>query len=190
MPNDTSTLNGSLLEMKDQLIYELGQKGVTASYDSTTGLLGLISKIGDIQTGGGSCYKVEFTSKSMTYGDWDFTQNSQVSLLEVYLQSQYEPYSATVVISDGTNSYNVTTGADGYGTVTVPITASSTTFTATYTGTSDTITVTKSTYLFKDACNSANGLSSYGTYEQIYKSTSGNPSCVLSYDVDRNHHDD
>ena len=53
MSNDTSTLNGSLLEMKDQLIYELGQKGVTASYDSSTGLLGLIGDISNIQTGGG-----------------------------------------------------------------------------------------------------------------------------------------
>ena len=46
--NDTSTLNGSLLEMKDQLIYELGEQGVTASYDSSTGLLGLIHKISEI----------------------------------------------------------------------------------------------------------------------------------------------
>ena len=49
MTNDTSTLNGSLLEMKDQLIYELAQKGVTANYDSSTGLLGLIDKIEDIE---------------------------------------------------------------------------------------------------------------------------------------------
>ena len=49
MVNDTSTLNGSLLEMKDQLIYQLGQKGVTATYDSTTGLLGLIGEISNIQ---------------------------------------------------------------------------------------------------------------------------------------------
>lgn len=48
--NDTSTLNGSLVEMKDQLIYELGEKGVTASYSSTTGLLGLIHKISEIPT--------------------------------------------------------------------------------------------------------------------------------------------
>lgn len=52
MSNDTSTLSGSLDEMKDQLISELGDKGVTATFDSTTGLLGLVSKIGDIQTGG------------------------------------------------------------------------------------------------------------------------------------------
>lgn len=54
MVNDTSTLSGSLDEMKDQLISELGDKGVTATFDSTTGLLGLVSKIGDIQTGGGT----------------------------------------------------------------------------------------------------------------------------------------
>ena len=66
MTNDTSTLSGSLDEMKDQLITELDGKGVTATFDSTTGLLGLVSKIGDIQTGGGtSCPKLvmgEFTT--------------------------------------------------------------------------------------------------------------------------------
>ena len=68
MTNDTSTLAGSLDEMKDQLISELGDKGVTATFDSSTGLLGLVSKIGDIQTGGGtSCPKLvmgEFTTGS------------------------------------------------------------------------------------------------------------------------------
>ena len=59
MTNDTTTLSGSLDEMKDQLISELGDKGVIATFDSTTGLLGLVSKIGDIQTGGGtSCPKL------------------------------------------------------------------------------------------------------------------------------------
>ena len=53
MTNDTSTLNGLLLEMKDQLIYELNEKGVTVNYDSSTGLLGLIDKIGDIEQGQG-----------------------------------------------------------------------------------------------------------------------------------------
>ena len=52
MTNDTTTLQGSLDEMKDQLIDELADKGVTATYSQSTGLLGLVSKIGDIQTGG------------------------------------------------------------------------------------------------------------------------------------------
>ena len=67
MTNDTTTLSDSLDEMKDQLIYQLGQKGVTATYSSSTGLLGLVSKIGDIQTGGSSCPKLvmgEFTTGS------------------------------------------------------------------------------------------------------------------------------
>lgn len=46
--NDTNTLNGSLLEMKDQLISELANQGVTATYDPSTGLLGLIHKISEI----------------------------------------------------------------------------------------------------------------------------------------------
>ena len=60
MTNDTSTLNGSLLEMKDQLIYELAQKGVTANYDSSTGLLGLIDKIEDIEQSGSEQEIVSF----------------------------------------------------------------------------------------------------------------------------------
>lgn len=67
MTNDTSTLSGSLDEMKDQLISELGDKGVTASYSSSTGLLGLIGEISNIQTGGTSCPKLvmgEFTTGS------------------------------------------------------------------------------------------------------------------------------
>ena len=58
MTNDTSTLQGSLDEMKDQLITELGDKGVTASYSSSTGLLGLIGEISNIQQGGTSCPKL------------------------------------------------------------------------------------------------------------------------------------
>ena len=140
MSNDTSTLNGSLLEMKDQLIYQLGQKGVNASYDPSTGLLGLISKIGDIQTGGGGsgvpCYKVEFTSNSWDYTDWDFTTSSHFAHLEVYLQYQYEPYSGTVTLTDGTNTWTATTGANGLATFNIPnVTAASTTYTVSYTNT-------------------------------------------------------
>ena len=58
MTNDTTTLSGSLDEMKDQLITELGDKGVTASYSSSTGLLGLIGEISNIQQGGTSCPKL------------------------------------------------------------------------------------------------------------------------------------
>ena len=186
MTNDTSTLSGALLEMKDQLIYELGEKGVTATYDSSTGLLGLISKIGDIQTGGGGsgvpCYNIEFTSNSLNYSDWSFSQNTDVAILEVYLQYQYAPHSATVTISDGTNSYNVTTNANGIGKLEAPITASSTTFTASYTNTTDTFTVSKSTFLFKDKCDSSTNLSHYEESEAIYTSTSGTPASVIGYD--------
>ena len=58
MTNDTSTLSGSLDEMKDQLIDELDGKGVTATFDSSTGLLGLIGEISNIQQGGTSCPKL------------------------------------------------------------------------------------------------------------------------------------
>ena len=100
MTNDTTTLSGSLDEMKDQLISELGDKGVTATFDSTTGLLGLVSKIGDIQTGGGtSCPKLvqgTFTTGSTRAGTGtvsiNYTGNGYPIAVMVYMQSgAYDP---------------------------------------------------------------------------------------------------
>lgn len=64
MTNDTSTLSGSLDEMKDQLIDELDGKGVTATFDSSTGLLGLIGEISNIQTGCPNVVQGSFTTGS------------------------------------------------------------------------------------------------------------------------------
>lgn len=100
MVNDLTTLSGSLDEMKDQLITELGDKGVTATFDSTTGLLGLVSKIGDIQTGGGtSCPKLvqgTFTTGSTRAGTGtvsiNYTGTGYPIAVMVYMQSgAYDP---------------------------------------------------------------------------------------------------
>ena len=192
MVNDTSTISGALQEMIDRLEDNLQAKGVNTTYDSTTGILGLIDQIPNIsQSGGGvPCYKVEFTNHSLTYGDWDFTNNRHCANLEIYLQNQYQPCAnETVTISDGTNTYTATTDSNGIAKLTPPITENSTTFTVTYNNTSDTITVTKSTFLFKDECSSSAGLSNYGEYVQLYTSTSGNPSCAISYDSTMNAYD-
>lgn len=181
MPNnDTTTLDGSLLELGETMAANLTAKGVTST--ASEGLTTLAAKILDIQGGGGvSCYKVEFTSNSLSYGDWDFANNQQVARLQIYLQYQYMPFAGDVTVSDGSNTYTVSTNAAGIGTLLAPITANTTTFTASYTATSDTFTVTKSTYLFKDSCADSSGLSSYASSVPLYKSTSGDPSCVLSY---------
>lgn len=186
MVNDTSTISGALQEVIDRLEDNLQAKGVNATYDSSTGILGLVDQISEISqsSGGVPCYKVEFTEHSLNYGDWDFTNNQQVAHLEIYLQYQYEPYQGTVTVSDGTNSYNVTTNANGIGTLLAPITNTTTTFTATYTNTSDTITVTKSTFLFKDSCTSSTGLTNYEESVPIYQGsqTTQIPSSELSFD--------
>lgn len=51
MTNDTTTISGALQEVIDQLETKLQNKGVNVSYDSTTGILGLIDEIDNIQTG-------------------------------------------------------------------------------------------------------------------------------------------
>ena len=104
MTNDTTTLSGSLDEMKDQLISELGDKGVTASYSSSTGLLGLISKIGDIQTGGGGCPKL--VQGTFTTGS---TGGSTGSVSINYSGTGY-PIMALVYVNGGV--YNNTSTGD------------------------------------------------------------------------------
>ena len=147
MPNDLSTLNGSLVEMKDQLIYELGQKGVSASYDSTTGLLGLIGKISEIQQGG-SCYHIEFSEAS-------YTAVGGSATLEIYLQENYAPKSgASVTVSGSDGSvYNGITNQYGVATFNLTGLTSSGTYTCSYSNVSDTCTVTVSSYLFYDDCS-------------------------------------
>lgn len=174
-----------LEDLGELMATNLQTKGVTAS--ASDGLTTLAGKILDIQGGGGvPCYNVSFTDKSLPYSDWDFTSNGHIAILQIYLQYQYQPYQGTVTVSDGTNTYTVTTNANGIGTLSAPVTANSTTFTASYTNTSATFTVTKSNYLFVDACTSSTGLSKYDSSIPIYKSSSGNPSSVLSYDSTNN----
>jgi hypothetical protein len=156
MTNDLTTLSGALLEMKDQLIYELGQKGVTASYDSTTGLLGLIGRIADIQTGGGSCYHIEFTEDS-------YVAISNVATVTIYLQENYAPKTgASVTITGGSSTVTATTDSDGIATANVTVT-SATTLTATYSNVSDTASVTVRTYLINDDASSDNSSSLFGS---------------------------
>lgn len=190
MTNDLTTVEGSLQEVIDRLETNLAAKGVNASYSASTGILGLVDEIQNIsQSSGGSgvpCYNVSFTDKSLPYSDWDFTNSRHVASLQIYLQYQYQPYQGTVTITDGTNTYNVTTNSNGIANLLAPVTANSTTFTASYTNTSATFTVTKANYLFVDACTSATGLSKYDSSIPIYKSSSGNPSSVLSYDSTNN----
>ena len=143
MTNDLTTLSGALLEMKDQLIYELGQKGVTASYDSSTGLLGLIGEISNIQQGGGSCYHIELDQTS-------YTTTGSLTVTAT-LQNQYQPYAnQTVTFTGGTSTVTATTDSNGVATATVTFSASGT-LTATYSNVSDTATVTVQTHLYAPA---------------------------------------
>ena len=168
MVNDLSTLNGSLVEMKDQLIYELGEKGVTASYDSTTGLLGLIGKISEIQQGG-SCYHIELNESA-------YTTTGSLTVTAT-LQNQYQPYANQIVtFTGGTSTVTATTDSNGVATATVTFSASGT-LTASYSNVSDTATVTVQTYLFYDDCSSASGLTNYGSSVQFERT----PTSTITY---------
>ena len=160
MTNDLSTLSGALLEMKDQLIYELGQKGVTATYDSSTGLLGLIGEISNIQTGGGSCYHIEFSEAS-------YVAVGGSATLEVYLQSNYAPLANATVTVTGSDSslYTGITDSNGIAEVTVSV-SSDTTFTCSYSNVTDTCEVIAESYIYSNDMTTDDG-------KWIKSSTSG-----------------
>ena len=137
MTNDLSTLNGALLEMKDQLIYELGQKGVTASYDSSTGLLGLIGEISNIQQGG-SCYHIELDNSA-------YTTTGSLTVSATVLKNYATCVGETVTFTSSTSTTTTaTTDSNGVATATINFSAS-TTLTASIGGATDTATVTVQT---------------------------------------------
>ena len=180
MSNDTTTLSGSLDEMKDQLIDELDGKGVTATFDSTTGLLGLVSKIGDIQQGGTSCPKLvmgNFTTANSggTTGSVSLSYNGNGYPIALFIYvdggaynnsssgnttwynsvSRYDAGFYSMVKSRTTSSPTYeTTGADNYGTVTI-IYKNSTSTATQYTRTS---TMTANTYTSSSTNASASTL--------------------------------
>lgn len=173
MPNDTSTLNGSLLEMKDQLIYELGQKGVTAQYDSATGLLGLISKIGDIPTGGGSCYKVTFDKAS-------YSAMGSVTVSVTVLKNYSACVGETVTFTSSTSTTTTaTTDSNGVATATISF-SGSTTLTASIGGATDTATVTVQSYIV-DISGMTDQSNEFGTILN-FRSNGSTGSGSMSYD--------
>ena len=103
MTNDTSTLQGSLDEMKDQLIDELDGKGVTATFDSTTGLLGLIGEISNIQQGGTSCPK-------LVMGDFTTANASGTGSVSLNYSGNGYPIACFVYVDGG--AYNNTSGGN------------------------------------------------------------------------------
>jgi len=182
-----------LEDLGELMATNLQTKGVNAS--ASDGLTTLAGKILDITGGGGSgvpCYKVEFTNNSWDYTDWDFTTSSHFTRLEVYLQYQYEPFSGTVTLSDGTSTWTATTNANGIAIFNITgVTASTTNYTVSYTNTSDSLTVKKSTFLHIDKCDSSSGLTAYGSSIALYKgsNSAGTPSCQLSYSSSDNAYD-
>ena len=166
MVNDTTTLNGSLMELGETLATNLTNKGVTAS--ANDGLTTLANKINNIQTGGASCPKLimgTFTTGSSRNTNATITLNYTGSgypiMVAVYINggsynngsggntswysstSRYDVgnYFMTKARTTTTPTYG-TSGADNYGVVTV-IYKNSTSQSTTYTRTS---TMTANTY--------------------------------------------
>lgn len=176
MVNDTTTLNGALQELGETMAANLTQQGVTSS--ASEGLTTLAGKILDIQTGGGSCYKIEFSEDS-------YTAVGGSATLEIYLQENYQPKSGATVTVTGSDSslYSGITDNSGVATVTVTVN-SDTTFTASYSNVSANCTVTVPTYLFYDDCSSSSGLDQYGASKNFYGGSQS--TATLSYDSTEN----
>ena len=147
MVNDTTTLNGALAELGETMAANLTQQGVTSS--ASEGLTTLAGKILDIQTGGGSCYHIEFSEDS-------YVAVGGSATLEIMLQENYAPKSGATVTVTGSDSslYTGLTNSSGVAEVTVSNISGTVTFTCSYSNVSAQCTVTGQTYLFYDDCTS------------------------------------
>ena len=162
MVNDTTTLNGALAELGETMAANLTQQGVTSS--ASEGLTTLAGKILDIQTGGGSCYHIEFSEDS-------YVATGGSATLEIMLQENYAPKSGATISVSGSDSslYTGITDSTGLATVTVSV-SSTTTFTCSYSNVSDTCQVIVSSYIFYDDATVDNS-SQYTSY--AIQNTSG-----------------
>lgn len=142
------------MELGETMADNLQSMGVSDALASD-GLTTLANKILDIQTGG-SCYHIEFSEAS-------YTAVGGSATLEIYLQESYAPKSGATISVTGSDGsvYNGITNSQGIASVTVSNVSTATTFTASYSNVSDTCTVTVTSYLFYDACDSATTLSNY-----------------------------
>lgn len=150
-------------------------QGVQAS--ASDGLTTLAGKILDIQTGGGSCYHIEFSEDS-------YVAVGGTATLEIMLQENYAPkVGATVTVTGSDSSlYTGITDSTGVASVTVSV-SSETTFTCNYSNVSDVCTVTVQTGWF-DPCTSSDNLNGYGSYINLRDNTS--QSITLGYDSSEN----
>ena len=149
-------MNGALQETIDQLETELDNKGVSATYDSKTGILGLVSQISDIQTN--KCPKLvmgEFTTGS-TGGSTgsvslNYTGNGYPIMFLAYVKNGVYNNSST----GDTTWYN---SMNRYDVGLVIMVKADTTTTPTY-ATSGTQNTGAITYVYK---NSTSNATSYG----------------------------
>ena len=162
MVNDTTTLNGALQELGETMAANLTQQGVTSS--ASEGLTTLAGKILDIQTGGGSCYKIEFSEDS-------YTAVGGSATLEIYLQENYQPKSGATVTVVGSDSslYSGITNNNGIAQIVVSNINSNVTMTA-YSNVRDTCLVKPMQYLLNDAATSDNQSTLFGTYYSLRNS--------------------
>lgn len=173
MSNDTSTLSGSLDEMKDQLIDELGDKGVNATFDSSTGLLGLISRIGDIQQSGGG------NGGATNIAQGTFTTDSNggtTDTINLNYNGNGYPIVALIFVHGGIYNSNTSwyTTIARYDVGLVLMVKSDTTITPTY-QISGSENYGAITYLYKSSTSSATTFNRSGTNTAItYTASNGN----------------
>ena len=169
MTNDLTTLSGSLDEMKDQLIDELDNKGVTATFNQSTGLLGLIGEISNIQQGGSGATNI--AQGTFTTGS---TGGTTETLTLNYTGNGY-PIAVLIWVNGGL--YNSNT--DWYTTIAqydvglVVMIKAETTTTPTYT-TSGTNNYGALSYVYKSSATSATSYGRTGSNTVNIYSTSSN----------------
>ena len=123
-------------------------------------------------------------SYSLAFSSSSYTASGGSATLEITLLDSNVPVSSASVTVTGSDSSSYTgiTNSNGVASVTVTGITAQTTFTCSYGGVTDNCTVTVPTYLFYDACDSASGLTNYGTVILL----EGGSASTMTYDSTEN----
>ena len=174
----TATTNGSGVATYTLSGLGVGSHSITAVVTATDTY--------DTSTSSASTLTVLDHSYSLAFSQSSYVATGGSATLECTLLDNNVPVEGATISVSGSDSslYSGITNNNGVASVTVTNLSSDTTFTASYSNVSDTCTVTVGpSYLFYDACDSADGLSNYGA---LHKLRVNNVDGTLSYDSGMN----
>lgn len=166
---------GNILSAKADSDFDLYNSVLSESEDT---VYGATKSVFVLESDTTHDYSIAFSSSTYT------AVGGSATLEITLLDNNVAVSGATVSVSGSDSSlYTGITNSQGIAEITVSNITGTVTFTASYSNVTDTCSVTAASYLFYDECNSASGLSNYGSSTLVRGS---NATITMTYDSSMN----